>query len=99
MKTPVKPKAQTTFFDTVKPQLDQPLFAVSLKHNAPGSYDFGKVDSSKYTGSLAYADVDSSQGFWEFSPSGYAVGTGSPSSSSFQAIVGKSAPETVNYKP
>ena len=62
----VEPKAQTTFFDTVKSQLDAPLFAVTLKHQAPGSYDFGFIDHSKYTGDLTYADVDSSQGFWMF---------------------------------
>ncbi|KAJ5719275.1 hypothetical protein N7493_007730 [Penicillium malachiteum] len=71
----VKPKSQTTFFDTVKSTLASPLFAVALKHNAPGTYDFGFVDSSKYTGSLAYADVDSSQGFWEFTADSYKVGT------------------------
>ncbi|KAL4953977.1 aspartic protease pep1 [Aspergillus filifer] len=62
----VEPKAQTTFFDTVKSQLDAPLFAVTLKHQAPGTYDFGYIDHSKYTGDLTYTDVDSSQGFWMF---------------------------------
>jgi hypothetical protein len=33
----VSPKPQTTFFDTVKSDLDKPLFAVTLKHGAPGS--------------------------------------------------------------
>jgi aspergillopepsin I len=71
----VKPKAQTTFFDTVKSQLDSPLFAVTLKHNAPGTYDFGFVDKSKYTGSITYTDVDSSQGFWMFTADGYKIGS------------------------
>jgi len=71
----VKPKAQTTFFDTVKSSLSSPLFAVTLKHNAPGTYDFGFIDSSKYTGDLAYADVDNSQGFWEFTADSYSVGS------------------------
>lgn len=71
----VKPKSQTTFFDTVKSQLDSPLFAVTLKHNAPGTYDFGFVDKNKYTGSLTYTDVDSSQGFWMFSADGYKIGS------------------------
>ncbi|KAJ5690053.1 hypothetical protein N7462_004445 [Penicillium macrosclerotiorum] len=71
----VKPKAQTTFFDTVKSQLDSPLFAVTLKHNAPGTYDFGFVDKSKYTGSLEYTQVDSSQGFWSFTADGYKIGS------------------------
>jgi aspergillopepsin I len=76
----VKPKPQTTFFDTVKSSLASPLFAVTLKHNAPGTYDFGFIDKSKYTGSLAYADVDNSQGFWEFTADSYKVGSQSGSS-------------------
>ncbi|KAL4816890.1 aspartic protease pep1 [Aspergillus spinulosporus] len=63
----VQPKAQTTFFDNVKSQLDSPLFAVTLKHQAPGSYDFGYIDQSKYTGELTYTNVDNSRGFWMFS--------------------------------
>jgi aspergillopepsin I len=70
----VQPQAQTTFFDTVKSQLDSPLFAVTLKHNAPGTYDFGFIDKSKYTGSIAYTDVDSSQGFWMFTADSYKIG-------------------------
>ncbi|KAL4920543.1 aspartic protease pep1 [Aspergillus aurantiobrunneus] len=62
----VEPNAQTTFFDTVKDQLDAPLFAVTLKHHAPGSYDFGFIDDAKYSGSLSYTDIDNSQGFWMF---------------------------------
>ncbi|KAK5806386.1 hypothetical protein VI817_000644 [Penicillium citrinum] len=71
----VKPQAQKTFFDTVKSQLDKPLFAVTLKHNKPGSYDFGFIDKSKYKGSIAYTDVDSSQGFWSFTADGYKIGS------------------------
>ncbi|KAL2817724.1 aspartic protease pep1 [Aspergillus cavernicola] len=63
----VEPRAQTTFFDSVRSQLDSPLFAVSLKHQAPGSYDFGYIDRAKYSGSLTYAPVTSSQGYWMFS--------------------------------
>lgn len=70
----VRPTPQTTFFDTVKSQLDSPLFAVTLKHNAPGTYDFGYIDSSKYTGTLAYAPIDNSQGFWSFTADSYTIG-------------------------
>ena len=37
----VKPKPQKTFFENIKNSLEEPLFAVQLKHNAPGSFDFG----------------------------------------------------------
>ncbi|KAL5363386.1 aspartic peptidase domain-containing protein [Aspergillus floccosus] len=82
----VQPKPQTTFFDTVKSELDAPLFAVTLKYHAPGSYDFGFIDKTKFTGSLAYADVDSSDGFWKFTADGYAVGDGEANSSPITGI-------------
>jgi aspergillopepsin I len=68
----VTPKSQTTFFDTAINEgvLSENLFAVDLKKGAPGSYDFGFIDSSKYTGDITYTDVDSSQGFWGFTSSG-----------------------------
>ncbi|KAA8652692.1 hypothetical protein EYZ11_007965 [Aspergillus tanneri] len=82
----VKPKPQTTFFDTVKSQLDSPLFAVTLKYHAPGTYDFGFIDKSKYTGEIAYAKVDNSQGFWQFTADGYGVGDGQTNSNSITGI-------------
>lgn len=54
--------------------LASPVFAAVLKHNAPGSYDFGFIDSSKYTGKLTYTDVDNSQGFWGFTADSVSVG-------------------------
>lgn len=83
----VQPQAQTTFFDTVQSQLDSPLFAVTLKHNAPGTYDFGFIDNSKYTGQLAYTPVDNSQGFWSFTADSYSAG--SAQGGSIQGIAGK----------
>ncbi|KAH7406970.1 aspartic peptidase domain-containing protein [Phaeosphaeria sp. MPI-PUGE-AT-0046c] len=71
----VKPQQQTTWFDTVKSQLAKPLFAVTLKYHAAGTYDFGYIDSSKYTGPITYVNADASQGFWGFSASAYSVGS------------------------
>ncbi|KAI8627616.1 secreted aspartic proteinase precursor [Xylariaceae sp. FL1651] len=82
----VTPTQQKTWFDNIKGSLDSPVFAVDFKSGEPGTYDFGFVDSSKYTGSLAYASVSTSQGFWEFTSSGYAVGSGSFKSSSIDGI-------------
>ncbi|KAJ5977928.1 hypothetical protein N7501_001270 [Penicillium viridicatum] len=73
----VSPNPQTTFFDTVKDSLDKPLFAVTLKHGAPGSFDFGYIDHEKFTGSVAYTDVDDSQGFWSFTADSHKIGSGS----------------------
>lgn len=62
----VTPNQATTFFDTVKSSLASPLFTARLRKGQPGVYDFGKIDSSLYTGSITYVNVDSSQGFWQF---------------------------------
>ncbi|CAO2652602.1 Nn.00g008850.m01.CDS01 [Neocucurbitaria sp. VM-36] len=71
----VKPQQQTTFFETVKSQLAQPLFAVDLKYHAAGSYDFGFIDKSKYTGSITYVNADNSNGWWGITATAYSVGT------------------------
>ena len=70
----VKPQQQTTFFDSVKSTLAKALFTVDLKKGAAGSYTFGYIDSSKYSGSITYVPVDDSQGFWQFTAGGYSVG-------------------------
>ncbi|KAI0424238.1 secreted aspartic proteinase precursor [Xylaria sp. FL1042] len=83
----VTPTQQKTWFDNIKGSLDSPLFAVDFKAGGvPGTYDFGFIDSSKYTGSITYATVSTRQGFWEFTASGYAVGSGSFKSSSIDGI-------------
>ncbi|KAF4308456.1 putative aspartic endopeptidase pep1 protein [Botryosphaeria dothidea] len=77
----VKPKSQTTFFDTVADDLAEKLFAVTLRKGEAGEYDFGFTDESKYTGDIVYVDVDDSNGFWEFTPDGYSIGNGTVVSS------------------
>ncbi|OAL44356.1 aspartic protease PEP1 [Pyrenochaeta sp. DS3sAY3a] len=71
----VKPTQQTTFFDTVLSQLAQPLFAVDLKYHAAGSYDFGFIDNTKYTGAITYVNADNSEGWWGVTATAYSVGT------------------------
>ncbi|GAM91036.1 hypothetical protein ANO11243_090830 [Dothideomycetidae sp. 11243] len=70
----VTPQKQLTFFDSVKSHLSAPLFTARLRHGQAGTYDFGYIDQSKYSGSITYVPVDNSQGFWGFSAGGYAVG-------------------------
>lgn len=82
----VQPRQQKTFFDTVRTSLPSPLFAVTLKYHAAGTYDFGFIDSSKYTGSITYTNIDNSQGFWQFSFSGYAVGSAATKTTSINGI-------------
>lgn len=61
----VSPNKQNTFFATVMSSLASPVFCAYLKHAAAGVYDFGFIDSSKYTGSIAYTPVNTANGFWE----------------------------------
>lgn len=82
----VSPIQQNTFFDNMKGSLASPLFTADLKKGTPGTYDFGFIDSSKYTGSIAYTSVNTANGFWEFKGSGYAVGSGAFKKLSIDAI-------------
>ena len=70
----VQPQQQKTFFDNVLPQLAEPVFTADLRHDAAGAYEFGRIDSSKFTGEMAWIPVNTEQGFWQFSTSGFAVG-------------------------
>lgn len=84
----VEPQQQNTFFANVMNDLDEPLFAADLRHNASGSYEFGAIDTSKFTGSLNYATVNTTQGFWQFSSNSFAVngGTTTTNTGANQAI-------------
>lgn len=82
----VTPRQQSTFFDNAQPSLDSPLFAAYLPFNADGAYDFGYTDSSKYTGSITYTAVDSSNGFWEYSSTSYKVGSTTHTMSGYTGI-------------
>lgn len=65
----MEPTQQKTFFDNVVSQLSQPVFTAQLKGNSAGSYEFGNIDTSSFTGELNVVPIDSSQGFWEFDSS------------------------------
>lgn len=72
----VKPEQQRTFFDNVKASLVEPLFTVNLRHAEVGAYEFGRIDPSKFQGSLTFTPVDSSRGHWEFQSTSFAIGDG-----------------------
>ena len=82
----VTPDQQQTFFSNAESLLDSPLFTANLLKGEPGSYNFGYIDDSQYTGDITYTAVDNSQGFWGFTSSGYAIGSSSAVSSSTAAI-------------
>ncbi|OKL57616.1 Aspartic protease pep1 [Talaromyces atroroseus] len=70
----VSPVAQNTWFTNVQSSLALPLFAAYLRDGAPGTYDFGYIDETKYTGALTYTSVDTDPGYWKFTADGYAIG-------------------------
>ncbi|KIW82342.1 hypothetical protein Z517_05369 [Fonsecaea pedrosoi CBS 271.37] len=61
----IQPTPQKTFFDNVLPDLTLPVFTAQLKSGEVGSYEFGNIDTSSFSGQLTSAPVDSSRGFWE----------------------------------
>ncbi len=73
----VQPNQQKTFFDNAMGQgLAEPVFTADLRKNAAGAYTFGAIDSTKFNGSLSWAQVNTTNGFWQFSSSKFAVGSG-----------------------
>jgi len=72
----VQPKQQDTFFTNVAGQLEEPVMTASLKSGGAGAYEFGTIDTTKFTGQLTNVSVDSSNGFWQFDSASFAVGNG-----------------------
>lgn len=86
----IRPTRQNTWFDNIRQKLASPVFTSSLKRRSAGSYDFGYIDESKYKGELVWTNVQNgprSRGYWDFEPSGFAVGDGSIHPATFPAIV------------
>lgn len=77
----VQPQPQKTFFDNVKSSLAEPLFTADLRAGANGAYEFGRIDTSKFTGDLTFVDIDSSQGFWQFTSDKFAINGGNAKTS------------------
>lgn len=72
----VKPAQQKTFFDNALSTLAEPVLAADLRHASAGSYEFGAIDSTKFNGTLQWAAVNTTQGFWQFTSAKFSVGTG-----------------------
>jgi hypothetical protein len=71
----VSPTPQKTWFDNIKNSLNAPLFTANLKKSAPGQYGFGFIDTTAYKGTITYTPVQPADGYWQFSGSGYAIGS------------------------
>jgi hypothetical protein len=72
----VKPVQQKTFFDNAMPNLAEPVFTADLRANAVGAYEFGAIDTSKFNGTMQWAAVNTTNGFWQFSSEKFQVGNG-----------------------
>lgn len=44
-----------------------------------GTYEFGAIDTSAYTGEIAYTAVSTSPGYWTFDAAGYSIGSAASS--------------------
>lgn len=62
----ILPNKQPTFFENIMGTLQAPLFTANLKKNTAGSYQFGYIDNTAYSGEIYYTPVNSSQGYWQF---------------------------------
>ncbi|OHW95921.1 eukaryotic aspartyl protease [Colletotrichum incanum] len=72
----VKPTAQKTFFDNVMPSLAEPVFTADLRKKTVGAYEFGRIDTSKFTGQMTWIPINTTSGFWQFPSEKFAVGNG-----------------------
>lgn len=82
----IKPQGQLTWYDNIRPQLNQPVFTATLKRRAVGTYDFGYIDKSKYKGDLIWAPIVGAKGFWDFDTTGFSIGDGPMKPATINAI-------------
>ncbi|KAM0717187.1 hypothetical protein Q7P37_007039 [Cladosporium fusiforme] len=70
----IQPRAQKTFFENVAEDLEEKVFTADLDIDASGTYEFGKLDHSKYSGELHTTPIETSRGWWEFDSAAYSIG-------------------------
>lgn len=70
----IKPKKQTTFFESILPSLAVPVFTANLRHHTAGAYEFGHIDTNQFKGDIQFSEVDPEAGFWQFESSLFAIG-------------------------
>jgi aspergillopepsin I len=76
------PDANPSFFESVKQNLDQPIFATNFKSGGSGNLDFGAVNEEAYVGDMTVLSVglDSNPEFpnsWNVAGVSFIVGNGS----------------------
>ncbi|KAJ3491557.1 hypothetical protein NLG97_g5570 [Lecanicillium saksenae] len=68
---------QKTWFSNIQSSLKAPIFTTRFRHQANGTYNFGYIDSSQYSGSITYTSVSNDGGHWGWDSTGYGIGSGS----------------------
>lgn len=63
-KSAMRPNPVKSWFKNIKGSLSRPLFAACMRHNEPSSFDFGKIDQNRYTGTIGWADTIGMDGLW-----------------------------------
>ncbi|KAG0648954.1 Propenicillopepsin-JT3 [Hyphodiscus hymeniophilus] len=72
-----RPQQQLTWFDNIKASLAAEVWTANLQKGAAGTYNFGYIDSTAYNSNITYTPVSTLRGFWEFTFSGYQLGSSS----------------------
>ena len=87
------PRDQTFWLNTGA-NLDLPyLFAIDLYENKNGTFDFGFIDTNRYTGDITYGSMDTSMTNWNFNFTAFNIGTGtSQTVDTFTGIVDTGGP-------
>lgn len=70
----VRPTQQKTYFENVQSSLAQPIFTANLQKGLPGTYNFGYIDKTEYTGSIYYNPINPNSPFWQITLTGYQIG-------------------------
>jgi hypothetical protein len=70
----VTPEKQSTFFESVMDQLAMKVFSADLRANNTGTYLFGAIDNSKFTGQLTSVPINQNTGFWQVPAKSFSVG-------------------------
>ncbi|KAH7023977.1 aspartic peptidase domain-containing protein [Ilyonectria destructans] len=70
----VRPTQQKTYFENLQSSLAQPIFTANLQKGLPGTYNFGYIDKTEYTGSIYYNPINPNSPFWQITLTGYQVG-------------------------
>jgi aspergillopepsin I len=69
--------SQPTVINSMKPLLNAQVFTSDLKWHAEGTYSFGGIDSSRFTGDIRYVPLHENAKYWEINVTGVHIGDAS----------------------